>query len=224
MEVMVRRIAGRSRKYLWLILLIPCLLGGIGWTLPVGKEPTMIQAEAIISLGNYQYQDFNQANNVVSLLASESFYEEHLTELVDESGGPLNVSVSAVNEQMVKLVYSDSSAEEAANTVNEVAHVFLSLDKQKFTEKQRINDDTIKALENVEVSEEAKVDQHRFLHELKTMQFDFKPAELYKEASSTAPVVENKTLSSKDRAVLGVLIGIGIAFLAIVLPELVRKA
>lgn len=224
MEVMVRRITGRSKKYLWILLLIPILLGGIGWFLPVGKEPTIIQAETIISLGNYQDQDFNQAKNVVTLLSHDPFYENNLAHLVEEIGVPGNLTVAAVNEQMVKLVYSDSSAEQAANVVNEVANAFLSLDQQKFAEKQRIIDDSLAALEDEEVGEEAKVDQQRFLYELRTIQLDLKPAVLLKEASPNELVAESKTLSSKDRAVLGVLIGVSIAFLAIVLPVLVRKA
>jgi teichuronic acid biosynthesis protein TuaF len=224
MEVMVRRIAGRSRKYLWLLLVIPILLGGIGWVLPVGKEPSVVRAEATISLGNYQYEEFNHAKNVVTLLTHAPFYQENLAHLVGETGVPSRLTVSAVNEQMIKLVYSDSSADHAANVVNEIAHAFLALDQQTFAEKKLIIEDSITAIEQEQVGEDAKVDQQRFLTEQKTAQFNLKPATLLKEAHSSELVVESQNLSSRDRAVLGVLIGVCIAFLTIVLPELVRKA
>jgi teichuronic acid biosynthesis protein TuaF len=224
MEVMVRRFAGRSRKYLWLLLAIPILLGGIGWVLPVGKEPSVIRAEATISLGNYQYEDFNHAEKVVTLLTYAPFYKENLAHLVGETGVPSQLTVSAVNEQMIKLVYSDSSADQAANVVNEIAQAFLALDQQKFAERKLIIEDSITAIEQEQVSEDAKVDQQRFLNELKTARFNLKPATLLKEAQPSELVVESQTLSSRDRAVLGVLIGVCIAFLTIVLPGLVRKA
>lgn len=224
MEVMVRRIAGRSKRYLWLLLVIPILLGGIGWYLPVGKEPSIIRAEATISLGNYQREDLNQAKNVVALLSHNPFYKENLAHLVEEVEIPSQLSVSAVNEQMVKIVYSNTSAEHAANVVNEIAEAFLALDQQKFAEKQHIIQDYITAIEHEQVSENAKVDQQRFLYELKTAQHSLKHATLLKEASPSELVVESQNLSSRDRAVLGVLIGGSIAFLMIVLPELVRKS
>ena len=223
MEVMVRRIAGRSRKYLWLLLAIPILLGGIGWVLPVGKEPSVVKAEATISLGNYQYEDFNHAENVVTLLTHAPFYQENLAHLVGETGVPRQLTVTPVNEQMIKLVYSDSSADHAANVVNEIAQAFLVLDQQKFAERKLIIEDSITAIEQEQVSEDAMVDQQRFLNELKTAQFNLKPATLLKEANSSELVVDSQTLSSRDRAVLGVIIGVCIAFLTIVLPELVRK-
>ncbi|MGM0902922.1 MAG: hypothetical protein ACQEXB_17715 [Bacillota bacterium] len=224
MEVMVRRIAGRSRKFLWMLLVIPILLGGIGWSLPVGKEPSIIRAEATISLGNYQNEDFNQAKKVVTLLSHAPFYQENLAHLVEENGVPSQLTVLAVNEQMVKLILSDSSAQQAANTVNEIAQAFLAIDQQKFAEKKRIIEDSIAATEQEQVSEDAKVDQQRFLYELETAQLGLKHATLLKEAHPGELVVESKNLSSRDRAVLGVLIGVCIAFLVIVLPEVVRKA
>jgi teichuronic acid biosynthesis protein TuaF len=223
MEVMVRRIARRSRKYLWLLLVIPILLGGIGWVLPVGKEPSVVTAEATISLGNYQYEDFNQAKNVVTLLSHAPFYKENLAHLGGETGVPSQLTLSAVNEQMIKLAYSDSSAEQAANVVNEIAQAFLALDQQKFAERKLIIEDSITAIEQEQVGEDAKVDQQRFLTEQKTAQFNLKPATLLKEANPSDLVVESQNLSSRDRAVLGVIIGVCIAFLTIVLPELVRK-
>lgn len=224
MEVMVRRIAGRSRKYLWLLLVLPILLGGIGWSLPVGNEPSIIRAEAIISLGNYQNEDFNQAKNVVMLLSHAPFYKENLAHIGEENGVPSQLTVSAVNEQMVKLVYSDSSAHQAANKVNEIAQAFLAIDQQEFAEKKRIIENTIAATEQVQVSEDAKVDQKRFLYELETAQHGLKHATLLKEAHPEELVVESQILSSRDRAVLGVLIGVCITFLIMVLPEVVRKA
>jgi len=223
MEVMVRRIAGRSRKYVWLFLAIPILLGGIGWVLPVGKEPAIVTAEATISLGNYQNEDFNHAENVVTLLSHAPFYKENLVHLVGETGVPSQLTVSVINDQMIKLVYSDSSADNAANVVNDIAQAFLSLDQQKFAEKKLIIEDFITAIEQEQVSEDAKVDQQRLLYELKTAEHNLKPATLLKEARTSELAVESQTLSSRDRAVLGVIIGVCIAFLTIVLPELVRK-
>jgi teichuronic acid biosynthesis protein TuaF len=221
MELMIQRMAAKSKKYIFILFLVPVLLGLIGWFLPVGNEPAAISAEAELSLGSYQNKDLNDPKLVVGLLTNIPFYAEHLQGAGEPEEILSKLNVTQVNERNINLVYTGTSAEDAVEMVNEIAAAFLALDQQKFAEKQSVIQATIDSLERQEVAPEAQVDQHRFLYELKTAQYDIKSASLIKQAQEANG--EGQALSSRDRAVLGVLIGITLMFFWMVIPELARK-
>jgi teichuronic acid biosynthesis protein TuaF len=223
MEIMIQRMAAKNKKSIFLLLLVPVLFGMIGWFVPAGNEPSAISAEAELSLGSYNNKDLNDPKQVLTLLTHRPFYAEHLEEAGEPAEILSNLIVTQVNERNINLTYTGTSAEKAVDTVNEIAGAFLALDKQKFAEKQSVIQTTIDSLEKEEVAPEAKVDHQRFLYELKTAQLDIKPAVLIKQAQEEETGVESQALSSRDRAVLGVLIGITLMFAWMVIPELVRK-
>jgi teichuronic acid biosynthesis protein TuaF len=160
---------------------------------------------------------------VLTLLTHSPFHAEHLEEAGEPEEILSNLIVTQVNERNINLTYTGTSAEQAADTVNEIAGAFLALDQQKFAAKQSVIQTTIDSLEKEEVAPEAKVDHQRFLYELKTALLDIKPAVLIKQAEEEETGAERQDLSSRDRAVLGVLIGITLVFAWVVIPELVRK-
>ncbi|WP_053361355.1 hypothetical protein [Bacillus sp. FJAT-27251] len=221
MEFMIQRVAAKSKKYLLILLLVPVLLGLLGWFVPVGNEPEAISAEAELTLGSYQNKDLNDPKLVVGLLTTPPFYADHFQWAGEPEEILSKLIVTQVNERNINLVYTGTAAEDAVEMVNEISAAFLALDQQEFAEKQSVIQATIDSLENQEVAPEAQVDQHRFLYELKTAQLDNKPASWIKQAQEAN--VEGQALSSRDRAVLGVLIGITIMFFWMVIPELVRK-
>ncbi|MCM3668139.1 hypothetical protein M3181_03875 [Mesobacillus maritimus] len=223
MEVMTQRKPEKRSKHWLLLLILPVLLAGIGWVLPVGKEPSIVTAEATISLGNYQHQKLNHANHVVKMLSHAPFYEEHLPSVLVENMVPPELTVTAINETTVRLAYSSSSSEEASQVVNDVASAFLQMDQEKFDKKERIVQDSITALEDEEVSPEAKVEQVRLLNELKTLQFSMEPAVLLEAGNVDEVAIEQKTLGSRERAIVGGLIGVSLSFLWLTLPKLVSN-
>ncbi|MBT2757269.1 hypothetical protein J7E71_15175 [Mesobacillus foraminis] len=225
MELMLQRVTSRSRKYLFILLAIPVLFGLLGWFLPVGREPSLLTAEATISLGNYDHPDLNNPKNVMDLLSNAPFYEENLAGLWEETEEPIteNLTIANVSDKVLQLTYTGTSGENAAEVVNAIADAFLKMDKERYEEKKAIIKGTIDSLEGETVAEEAKVDQERFLYELKSFQLNMKAASFVKRADLEEAEMSNKALSSRDRAVLGVLLGVTLAFSWMIVPELVRK-
>jgi teichuronic acid biosynthesis protein TuaF len=218
MGIMIQRMAAKSKKFIFLLLFVPVLFGLIGWFVPVGNEPSAFSAAAELSLGSYNNKDLNDPKQVLTLLTHSPFHAEHLEEAGEPEEILSNLIVTQVNERNINLTYTGTSAEQA-----EIAGAFLALDQQKFAAKQSVIQTTIDSLEKEEVAPEAKVDHQRFLYELKTALLDIKPAVLIKQAEEEETGAERQDLSSRDRAVLGVLIGITLVFAWVVIPELVRK-
>jgi len=77
-------------------------------------------------------------------------------------------------------------------------------------------------VKNAEVSKDTIVDQQRFLYELQNDLQDIKPASLLKSADLENVELENRAISSKERAVLGGLLGITFALFFILIPEFIR--
>lgn len=222
MESIVKRLIARTKKYFFLLLCIPIILGALGWLLPAGKELSGSPSEAEISLGSYENLDLNDQKRVIVLLSNLPFYQEHLPDVWKDHGEDIlkDLRVTPVSEQNIKISYGNHPQTESIRMVNKIADAFLELDKKSFEEKQTIIKESIDALENDEVGPDAKVDQQRFLYELQTAGLTIKPAVLLKSPETEAQ--QNVGPSSKKRAVLGILIGLTLALLWIVIPEFVR--
>lgn len=221
MGLMIQRLKERMNKYFLLLLTATILLGVIGWFLPVGKEKSSYQAEAVITLGFYKYPDLNDPKRVVTLLTNARFLEEHLENLWQEKNEFIrtNLLVTATTDNMIKLSYTDDSKETSIKVLSEITGAFMSMDQGRFQQKKGIIQESIEALNNEEVAPEAKVDQERFLNELNTALYDIKPATLDKNEIIT----ENRAFNSTERAVLGVLLGLTLSFFWIVIPEFFRE-
>jgi teichuronic acid biosynthesis protein TuaF len=225
MGLMIQGFKERINKYFLLLLTATILLGVIGWFLPVGKEKSSYQAEAVITLGFYKNPDLNDPKRVVTLLTNAPFYEEHLENLWQEKNEFIrtNLLVTATTDNMIKLSYTDDSKEISTQVLSEITGAFMSMDQGKFQQKQGIIQESIEALNNETVAPEGKVDQQRFLYELKTALYDIKPATLLKPADKNEIITENRAFNSTERAVLGVLLGLTLSFFWIVIPEFFRE-
>ncbi|MED1467216.1 hypothetical protein [Bacillus salipaludis] len=221
MELIVNRLAQRSKKYFLILIAVPIFLGLVGWFLPVGKEATTYTAEATLSLGSYDYEPLNNSKNVINnLLTNASFYQKNLPNLSKENLSKLQVT--AVTDKIIKLSYTDSPKENATEVINQISTAFLKKDQIKFQEKKEIIQDSIQSLSQEKVSEDTLVDQQRFLNELNTTLFEIKPASLLESTDPSEVMTNNKALNSKERAVAGILIGITLACAWVLIPELVR--
>jgi teichuronic acid biosynthesis protein TuaF len=159
------------------------------------------------------------------LLTNAPFYQEKLTGLWNRKQNEIvsKLQVMNVADDRIKLSYTEHSKENAIQIVNEITRAFLNLDQQKFHEKKNIIQETINTLRQEKVSEDTKVDQQRFLYELNNARLDLKPATLLQPADKENVMIENKAFTSKERAVLGGLLGITFALLVILVPEFVRE-
>jgi teichuronic acid biosynthesis protein TuaF len=225
MGQMIQALKERMNKYILIILATTILLGVIGWLLPVGKEESSYTVEASLNLGNYNNPDFNNPKRVIILLTTAPFYEEHLADLWEEKYDEIStkLNVTAGTDNMITLSYSDHSKESTAKVLNEIISAFMAMDQDRFQQKQKIIQESIESLNNEKVGPEAIVDQQRFLFELKTALYEIKPALLIKKADENAINTENRAFNSKERVVLGVLLGVTLGFLWIVFPVIFRE-
>lgn len=225
MKHLIQSLKERMNKYILILLSITILLGVIGWLLPVGKEKSNYTIEAALILGNYNNPELNNPKRVIILLTNVPFYKEHLSNLGEEKIEELatNLHVTAGTDNIINLSYSDDSVESTAQILNEITSAFMAIDQDRFQEKQKIIQDSIEAITNEKVGPEAKVDQQHFLFELKTALYDIKPASLLKPADKNTIDTEYRAFNSKERAVLGVLLGVTLSFLWIVSPFIFRE-
>ncbi|RFU63985.1 hypothetical protein D0466_11095 [Peribacillus glennii] len=223
MEPIFQRLLARFKKYFLVLIATPLILGALGWFLPIGKQGPAQPAETTISLGSYENPDLNEPKRVRVLLTNILFYQEHLPELWKEKGEELlaDLNVQPVTDEIIELSFKNNGTEESVRTVNEITEAFLELDQERFQQKKDVIQKSIQAIEPEKVAPEAKVDQQRFLYELNTAELNLKPASLLQGADFQMD--ESGALNSKSRAILGVLIGITIAFFGIAIPEFVRE-
>ncbi|MBV7506562.1 hypothetical protein KW850_14955 [Bacillus sp. sid0103] len=217
----------RLNKYFLLLLATTILLGVIGWVLPVGKAKSNYTLDAVLTLGNYDYPELNDPKRVINMLTNPNtlIYQEHLKDLWEERFEEIytNLHVTAGPDNLITLSYSDHSEESTAKVLNEITTAFLDIDKKKFQEKQKFIQKSIEATKGEKVASEAKVEQLRFLFELNTALNDIKPATLLKPADINTFDTENRAFNSKERAVLGILLGVTLSFLWIVFPVIIRE-
>ncbi|WP_026692742.1 hypothetical protein [Peribacillus kribbensis] len=220
--MVVSHLAERVKKYRVWMVLIPILLGALGWVLPAGKTGDE-GAEAEISLGSYENPNLNDPKKVIVLLSNLPFYKEHLPDMYREQQQDLlkDLSVTPISDQNIKVSYQHHPSKVSQEMVRHIADAFMALDKQKYEQKRTILEETIDTLKSETVGPDAKVDQQRFLYELQTSSLMMKPAVLLKEPDSGAD--ETAAFSSKQRAVLGILIGLTLSLLWLVIPEFIRE-
>ncbi|ALC89552.1 hypothetical protein AM500_06955 [Bacillus sp. FJAT-18017] len=223
MELVAARLIERTKKHFILLIVLPVFLGALGWFLPFGSSESDIPAHAEISLGSYENPNLNKTKQVIVLLSNLPFYKEHLPDIYEEYKEDIlnDLSVTPVSETNIRISFKNHSQEDSIQVVNKIAEAFLKLDQSHYEQKQEIMKKSIDQLRNETVGPDAKVDQQRFLYELQSAQLTMKPAVLLKAADQQEIGVN--AVSSKARAVLGVLIGLTLALLWIVIPELVRE-
>ncbi|RYM06507.1 hydrolase [Sporolactobacillus sp. THM7-7] len=223
MNVMHSMIA-RIKKYIWLIFIVPIFLAIVGWFVPVGGEPSDYTAETTIALGDYHTPDANDPERVTALLSNASFYQDRLPSLWRAQRENLlgRLKVIQLNDRQIQLSFSGGSEDEAVRIVSRVTEAFLAYDREQFQKREQVINRSIDAMKGARVSQDAAVDRQRFLYELETARLEIKPAELL-EAADAGTHLENRAFSSKERAVLGGMLGVTIMFFWVILPEFVRK-
>lgn len=218
MRGIVARILKRTKKYSFLFIAICLLLSLLGWFLPIEKEDSKFTTQAVLLLGKYENTYLNDVNQVMSLLTNEGSFQYYLPDAwEDDLLDSLRVHTGQNNQ--LTLTYTADSEAIAVNKLTEITEAFLDLDQQHFQARQSIIETSIDAVKSKEVSDDTVVDQQRFLYDLEIQLLAIKPAMLLHEVYV---LEEGRSLSSKDRAILGALLGVTISVLLAFVPEFIR--
>ncbi len=225
MKDIVIRLARRIKKNIIWIILVPLILGAAGYILPSQiADKKSYTAEVTLAVGSYDHPVYNSTEEIPLLLRSDAFLKEALPDEKDEDLAEIKekLTVKSESKSLLSLSYADQDQERTESVLNAVSSTFLKNDQKLFEEREAVIRRSIDALEGETVSEDSKVDKERFLYELKNTQLNLKAASVVD--SETVSEASGGGMSPKKKAVLGVLIGITIAFMFVVIPEFFRES
>ncbi|UYO31577.1 teichuronic acid biosynthesis protein TuaF [Bacillus halotolerans] len=225
MKDIVIRLARRIKKNIIWIILVPLILGAAGYILPFQiADKKSYTAEVTLAVGSYDHPVYNSTEEIPLLLRSDAFLKEALPDEKDEDLAEIKekLTVKSESKSLLSLSYADQDQERTESVLNAVSSTFLKNDQKLFEEREAVIRRSIDALEGETVSEDSKVDKERFLYELKNTQLNLKAASVVD--SETVSEASGGGMSPKKKAVLGVLIGITIAFMFVVIPEFFRES
>lgn len=211
-------ITARLKRYILPLLIFSILLGVIGWFAPAGKEKSNVKAEATILLGNYENEYMNNSEVIASLLRNETTFTKYLPDVeIDKE----QLIILADTPKKIRFTLTASNEQEAVASLSGLVTAFLEMDQHYYQEKDEIISESINQLQVNPVSEELVVDQQRFLYELKTKQLSLQPAMLVQDIMAIK--ADDRVVSQKDRALMGVMIGIMLSCLWLIYPLFLKS-
>ncbi|ATO27414.1 hypothetical protein RA13_04750 [Bacillus atrophaeus] len=225
MKDILIRIARRLKKNSIWIIALPLILGVLGYLLPSQMEgKSSYAAQITIASGNYDNPLYNNTEEIPLLLKSDSFIKEALPEEKEEYLAEVKekLVINAESDSLITISYSDREKERTESVLDAISSAFLKKDQALFAKREAVISQSIDALDGENVSEDSKVDKERFLYELKNTKLNVKAASIVD--SETVNEASGEGMSPKKKAVLGVLIGVTIAFFFIVIPEFFRES
>ncbi|KMJ59013.1 hypothetical protein AB685_08030 [Bacillus sp. LL01] len=224
MDNLLNKLLIRIKKSIPLIIILPLLLGGLGYFFEKNSKPVVsYAAKTKIELGYYDDPNMNSPESVKTLLSGYSFLESVFPayqpeDLEDIKSG---LVINTVSNSAIDMTYRSDNEEEVEKVSNELVEAFLTYDNEKYEEKASILEDSFQTLSDETVSEDSKVDKQRFIYELQNELLTLYPSQL------SEPVRVNEyrqeSFSAKKRAVLGGLVGLTFVFAYIVVPILFRE-
>ncbi|WP_312094858.1 hypothetical protein [Niallia sp.] len=218
MKFVLSLITARLKRYILPLMVLSVLLGAIGWFTPAGKEKSSVKAEATILLGNYENEYMNNSEVIASLLRNETSFTKYLPDVeIDKE----QLLISTDTPKKLRFALTASTEQEAIDSLSELVTSFLEMDQQYYQEKDDIISESINQLQANHVQEEFVVDQQRFLYELKTKQLNMQPAMLVKDIAAIK--ADHQVVSQRDRAFIGVMIGIMLSCLWIMYPLFLKS-
>lgn len=218
------RIARRIKKNIIWIIAVSIILGAAGYILPSQiADQKSYTAEDTLAVGSYDHPVYNSTEEIPLLLKSDSFLKEALPDEKDEGVAEIKekLTIKTESKSLLTLSYSDEDKDRTESVLNAISSTFLKNDQKLYAEREAVIR-SIDALEGESVSENSKVDKERFLYELKNTQLNLKAASV--TDSETVSETAGGGMSPKKKAVLGVMIGLTIAFMFVVIPEFFRES
>ncbi|MCC9022393.1 teichuronic acid biosynthesis protein TuaF [Bacillus nakamurai] len=225
MKDMLTRIARRIKKNIIWLIALPVILGAAGYILPSKiTGSSSFTSEAAIAAGNYDHPLYNNTKEIPLLITSDAFLKQALPDKTDEDRAAVKskLTVNTESDALITVSYTDQNKQEAESVFQAIIAAFLKNDQALFEKRAKVVRQSIGALEGETVSADAKVDKERFLYELKNTQLNLRAASVIN--SEPTNELAGHGMPPKKKAVLGVLIGIAIAFMFIVIPEFFRES
>ncbi|TKI25733.1 hypothetical protein FCO27_02610 [Bacillus pumilus] len=225
MSGFISRIGKRIKKYIVWLILLPVVLGAFGFFFAKGTtQQSSYTAVVTLTLGKYDDGVYNNMAEVTSLLKSDAFLNEALSDVKEEERQDVKTRLILTNQSdtQLQLSFTDADKDRALAVVKQVSDTFLKQDKALFTKRQQVIESRLAALEDESVSNDSKVDKERFLYELESTKLGMKQAKIV----DPAQVLDegNKGMSAKKRALLGLVIGFSISLMFVVLPEVFKES
>ncbi|WP_339147876.1 MULTISPECIES: hypothetical protein [unclassified Sutcliffiella] len=224
MDNLFKKLLTRIKKTIPLLIILPLLLGGLGYFLEKSTKPIIsYSAKTKIELGYYDDPNMNSPESVKNFISGYSFLESVFPqygpeELEDVKSG---LVINTVSNSAIDLTYRSDDEEEVEEVSNKLVGAFLKFDEDKYQEKASILEDSYQTLSDETVSEDSKVDKQRFIFELQNELLTLYPSQLSEPIKVNEYRQEN--FSAKKRAVLGGLVGLTFVFAYIVVPILFRE-
>ncbi|MBR3208474.1 MAG: hypothetical protein IKF58_19045, partial [Bacillus sp. (in: Bacteria)] len=216
MSGFISRIGKRIKKYIVWLVLLPVVLGAFGFFFAKGTvQQSSYTAAVTLTLGKYDDGVYNNIAEVTSLLKSDAFLNEALSDVKEERQDVKSrLILTNQSDTQLQLSFTDADKDHALAVVKQVSDTFLKQDKALFTKRQQVIESRLSALEDESVSNDSKVDKERFLYELESTKLGMKQAKIV----DPAQVLDegNKGMSAKKRALLGLVIGFSISLMFVV--------
>ncbi|ALC82512.1 MULTISPECIES: teichuronic acid biosynthesis protein TuaF [Bacillus] len=221
MNGLLKRIGVRIKKYIVFLIVLPLLLGIVGYFISPSVQTNENTASITIKTGSYNDASLNDTKEIPVLLTSDSFLKETFpdfsSEQVEEVKQKLMIEIQS--NHLFQLSYQ---GEDSSEILKKISETFMAKDQKLFSSKQSVIQSNIEELENEAVSDDSKVDKQRFLYELETTMLTIEPAQTIYPLTAEEET-KSAGMSAKKRVVLGVLIGLAISFCLVVVPEIFRE-
>lgn len=203
---------------------MPIILGAAGYILPSQiADQKSYTAEDTLAVGSYDHPVYNSTEEI-PFIKERLLLKEALPDEKDEDVAEIKekLTINTESKSLLTLSYSDEDKDRTESVLNAISSTFLKNDQKLYAEREAVIRSSIDALEGESVSEDSKVDKERFLYELKNTQLNLKAASV--TDSETVSETAGGGMSPKKKAVLGVMIGLTIAFMFVVIPEFFRES
>lgn len=224
MEQLFNTLKKRAIKTIPLFIIIPLLLGGLGYFWQVEAKPLITyEAKAKVELGYYEDLNLNEADTAKSLLTNHDFLSGIFTELENKELNSLkrDIEVKTPSDTKLEIRYKGATDEESRSTLKELVEGFLEYDLSKFEERYEVLEDNYEELRTEEVDQGSQVDKQRFIYELQNQLLTIYPAQLADPVTVNERTQEE--FSPVKRAVLGGMVGVTVVFGFLVIPVLFRE-
>lgn len=212
---MMKRTLSRLKKYMPVYILIPVLTCGIAYWMALQSKP-LYEAKAKISLANFEESTLSSPEKMKDYMMSEPFLAR--VKKLKEPAAAIQSRFQAVPEGLKTVNLSLKGSENAENELRAIVTQAL---KESDEEKKRwttLIDQKIDALKAVRATDEGKVMQQKFLFDLEEKRLKVKGIEVITPVTMT-----NIDDNPKQRAILGLLVGLMISGSLLLLPEVFRR-
>jgi teichuronic acid biosynthesis protein TuaF len=205
----LKRIISRFKKLFILLLLIPVVLGVLGYFLGMNQE-TSSKATAAIMLGEFESFEYTDTGAVQEFFKNPKDLkylkdQYNLSYNPDELAGKTNPVIKP--GKVIELEYSADSKEKAEKVLKELVDSFLDESEKIYSVEK----------DGWEKEYKKTTDQNA-LFSIKDKLNKLTKSEIHKEVS-----VEEKSKNPMRQAILGFLIGLMFSITILLAPEVFRK-